>query len=231
MRRGYPSIVVHDNAKTFKATGMKLGFATHSTESKPILPMSPWWGGFYERPVHSVKLPLLTVAGKALLLFDELNNFMCENEMFINSRPLVYNSEDDVHESSTPFHLMYGRDIYKCEKVEPIDDKISCFDYSNHYKCLVNILSKYWNRSIKTYLQELRQHHIYRKEKAKSDINLCKGDVVLIMDDNKLQPRNSWKKGIIDEVIYGKDNQACGVKLISSSKLDYTHHVTDRYRR
>ena len=39
-RRGYPSIVVHDNAKTFKATGTKLCFATHSIESKPILPMS-----------------------------------------------------------------------------------------------------------------------------------------------------------------------------------------------
>ena len=37
------------------------------------------------------------------------------------------------------------------------------------------------------------------------------------MDDN-LQPRNSWKKGIIDEVIYGQDNQARGVKLITISK-------------
>ena len=39
----------------------------------------------------------------------------------------------------------------------------------------------------------------------------------MILDDN-LQPRNSWKKGIIDEVIYGKDNQARGVKLITISK-------------
>ena len=43
------------------------------------------------------------------------------------------------------------------------------------------------------------------------------GDIVLIMDDN-LQPRNSWKKGIINEVFYGKDNQTRGVKLISISK-------------
>ena len=53
--------------------------------------------------------------------------------MVINSRPLVYNSQDDLHESSTPFHLMYGRDISKWEKVEPIDDKVSCLHYSNRY--------------------------------------------------------------------------------------------------
>ena len=150
-RRGYPSNVVHDNAKPFKATGTKLFFAIHSTESKPILPMSPWWGGFYERFVRSVKLPLLKVAGKALLSFEDLNTFICEIEMVINSRPLVYNSEDDLHDSLTPFHLMYGRDISKFEKVEPIDDKISYMDYSNRYKYLVNILSNYWNRFVKTY--------------------------------------------------------------------------------
>ena len=81
----------------------------------------------------------------------------------------------------------------------------------------MNILNRYWNRFVRTYLQELRQHHIYRREKTRSNIKLYKGDVVLIIDDN-LQPRNSWKKGVIDEVIVGKDNQPRGVKLITISQ-------------
>ena len=43
------------------------------------------------------------------------------------------------------------------------------------------------------------------------------GDVVLIIDDN-LQPRNSWKKGVIDEEIVRKDNQPRGVELIAISQ-------------
>ena len=121
-----------------------------------------------------------------------------------------------LHEPLTPFHLMYGRDISKREKLEPIDGKISSLDYSNRFKYLLNILNRYWNRFVRTYLQELRQHHIYRKEKTRSNIKLYKGDV-LIIDDN-LQPRNSWKKGVIDEVIIGKDNQPRGVKLITISQ-------------
>ena len=216
-RRGYPRIVVHDNAKTFTAVGTKLFFATNAIKSKPILPLSPWWGGFYERLVRSVKLPLLKVAGKALLSFEELNTVICEIEMIINCRPLVYTSEDDLRETLTPFHLMYGRDISKREYFGPSNGDFLCADYSNRYRYLQKILNGCWNRFLRTYLQELRQHHIYRKDKTQSNVKLYKDDVVLLMDD-KLQSRNTWKKGIIDEVIYGKDSQPRGVKLSTISK-------------
>lgn len=65
----------------------------------------------YERLVRSVKLPLLKVVEKALLNFDELRTMLCKIEMAVNSRPLIYVSEDDLQNSLTPFHLIYGRDI------------------------------------------------------------------------------------------------------------------------
>ena len=43
---------------------------------------------------------------------------------------------------------------------------------------------------MRTYLKELRQHHIYRKDKTQSNVKLHKDDVVLLMDD-KLQSRNT----------------------------------------
>ena len=113
------------NAKTFTAVGTKLFFATNAIKSKPILPLSPWWGGFYERLVRSVKLPLLKVAGKALLSFEELNTVICEIEMIINCRPFVYTPEDDLHETFTPFHLMCGRDISKREYFGPSNGDFS----------------------------------------------------------------------------------------------------------
>ena len=76
------------------------------------------------------------MAGKALLTFEELNTFICEIKMVINSRPLVYNSEGDLQEPLTPFRLLYGRDISKREKFKPTDGKIS-LDYSNRCKYLL----------------------------------------------------------------------------------------------
>ena len=53
-----------------------------------ILPLSPWWGGFYERLVRTVKLCLKKTSGKSFVTFEELQTILCEIEMAINNRPL-----------------------------------------------------------------------------------------------------------------------------------------------
>ena len=55
-KRGMPDRVISDNFKTFKANEVKNYFVNHSVKQSFILPASPWWGGFYERLVRSVKL-------------------------------------------------------------------------------------------------------------------------------------------------------------------------------
>ena len=55
------------------------------------------------------------VVERALLSFEEVSNFICEIVMVLNNNPFVYNSEDDLHEALTPFHLMYGRDSSNSE--------------------------------------------------------------------------------------------------------------------
>ena len=124
------------------------------------MPASPRWGGFYKRLARSVTL----------------------------GRALVYTSSDDVHETLTQFHFMYGRFLinYKLknkrngfahesanipEMVRKLQDKINC----------------YWSSFSKCYLNELRQFHIYcRKKQSGSSCKLEIEEIVLNKEDFKV---------------------------------------------
>ena len=51
---------------------------------------APWWGGFFERLIRSVKNCLKKVVGNARLTMDELSMVIVEVEAVLNSRPLTY---------------------------------------------------------------------------------------------------------------------------------------------
>ena len=75
------------------------------------VPKSPWWGGFFERLVHSMKWCLKKTTGQAKLSYDELLTALVEVEMVLNSRPITYVSSDDMDEPITPSHLLVGQRI------------------------------------------------------------------------------------------------------------------------
>ena len=65
-RRGIPSSITSDNAKTFKSAKSELGklfkgqkvqgfVSRKGIKWNFILEMAPWWGGFYERMVQMIK--------------------------------------------------------------------------------------------------------------------------------------------------------------------------------
>ena len=110
-RRGIPDLVINDNFETFKSAEVKKLMTLQGVQQYFILPASPWWGGFYERLVRSVKGCLKKTLGKAFITFEELQTILCEIEVAINNRLLAYVSEDDLDEALTPFHLMHGRSI------------------------------------------------------------------------------------------------------------------------
>ena len=100
-RRGAPSLIVSDNAKTFQATEKALNKLVENSavrddldnlrvEWKFNLERAPWWGGFFERMVGSVKSCLRKVLGNARLTFDEMHTVLVEIEGTLNSRPLTY---------------------------------------------------------------------------------------------------------------------------------------------
>ena len=69
-RRGVPSIIISDNAKTFKSCSKEIETDTFhqcltnkQISWKFIVEKAPWWGGYWERLVRSVKFYLRKVVG------------------------------------------------------------------------------------------------------------------------------------------------------------------------
>ena len=65
-RKGYPDLVVHDNAKTFRSKEVKQFFVSKGVNQEFILASAPLWGGFYERLVRNVKSTLRKNVGKSV---------------------------------------------------------------------------------------------------------------------------------------------------------------------
>ncbi|XP_065658842.1 uncharacterized protein LOC136083375 [Hydra vulgaris] len=160
-RIGYPELIISDNFKTFKSKEVKIYMTKNDVKQKFILPASPWWGGFYERLVRSVKITLKKTIGKALLSYEELETILCKIESVINSRPLYYRSEDDTHKALTPYHLMFGRNIHnKLNEIYKLTE-----DVSRRTVFLKTAIFNFWKRFATSYLNELKQHHLYVKDK------------------------------------------------------------------
>ena len=82
-RRGLPSTIFTDNAKTYKAASREVTsiFKSKETERyfvnrgavwKYVIERAPWHGGFYERMVRSVKRCLKKTIGTRSVTFEEL---------------------------------------------------------------------------------------------------------------------------------------------------------------
>ena len=83
------SIILSDNAKTFKAANMELErcwrvFESDQTQTalsekkiqwKFIVERAPWWGGFYERLVKSVKTALGKIFCQSNVRFRSVNHY------------------------------------------------------------------------------------------------------------------------------------------------------------
>ncbi|XP_035220911.1 uncharacterized protein LOC118193853 [Stegodyphus dumicola] len=101
-RRGSCKVIYSDNAKNFRSTceiikGFKRikadpsvsDFLTSKEVTWKFIPeRSPWWGGFWERLMRSIKEPLKKILGRALLTFEELSTILTELECVLNNRPL-----------------------------------------------------------------------------------------------------------------------------------------------
>lgn len=117
-------MIYSDNALCFKHASRELRvvydtiwgsevvnyLSAHSITWKFSADRAPWWGGFWERMVRSVKENLRRALGRSLLDYGQMSTVLAEIEAIINSRPLTYSyPAPEEPEVLTPAHFLHGK--------------------------------------------------------------------------------------------------------------------------
>ena len=158
-RRGLPAVFYSDNAKTFVAAAHKLQhyFGHLAPKWNFIVPRSPWWGGWWERLIRSVKSSLRKTLGCRSLSRSELETTIHEVEACINSRPLTFvGDEPDIFNPLTPSHFLIGRPSgFQLEVKDDLPCNISSEDLSAREIVRQQQLDKFWITWSNDYLRNL----------------------------------------------------------------------------
>ena len=223
-RRGIPRKIVSDNSKTFKSACKEFegiqdgdigGFFTNRRLSG--VSKAPWWGGFFERLVRSVKRCLKKVIGHSRLSYDDLLTLVVEIEGTLNSRPLTFMAADDLEEPLTPSHLLTGHRVLglpdsSLPEVDPdfmaSTDRAHVASWMSHLNLL---LQHFWKRWSREYLTELRDAHRYSASPRGSYKEITIGDIVLVHDEK--HPRAFWKLRKVEKFIKGQDGNVRGAVI------------------
>ena len=123
-RRGIPSVMISDNAKVFQSASSVIKKVARAEEVNKymlnnqirwnfIVEKAPWWEGFWECLIGSVKRCLRKTVGRSTLTFEEMRTLLVEIKCMLDNRPLtyLYNEIEGVSQPLTPADFIYGRKI------------------------------------------------------------------------------------------------------------------------
>ena len=170
------------------------------------LSRAPWWGGQFERMVGLVKQALYKTIGHGNLQWRELQEIILDIETTLNTRPLSYCEEDVQLPLLTPNALLFGQPNLIPQR-EP--DSFESRDLRKRARYLRKCKDALWSRWSSEYLKALRERHNL-KHRPKEMV-LKRGDVVLIKGEQR--NRGTWKMGIVEKLIEGRDKIVRGVRL------------------
>ena len=203
-RRGVPNLMMSDNASCFRNEEVKLNeeLLHMQVKWKFIVEGSPWWGGFWERLVQTVKRSLRKILFRASVNYEELQTIIVEIEGIVNSRPLTYIYDDSVEEILTPSHLLLGRRLLS-KFEEDFDDgnEVDNTVLTKRMKHLKSLSESFWSRFKEEYLLELRAQHVQGNDPSRTPEI---GEIVVVEGKSK---RNSWKLGKIVSFLVGSDGR------------------------
>ena len=230
-RRGLPSTLMTDNAKTFKASAAEVKKVVHSEEIHRyltnrkvtwqfIVEKAPWWGGYWERMVGIVKRCLKKTIGRCTLTIEELSTVMIEIESTLNNRPLTYLYSDDegVSQVLTPAHLIYGRRLTTNPSSRQFEVMSTAKTLTRRVKYQFQLLSNFARQWQREYLLSLRERTI-NKSRGQQTQQIKVGDIVVLKED--CTSRCMWKLAKVLELLKGRDEmiRAAKVQLLSKDKI------------
>ena len=200
--------MISDNATTFKSASKEIEIiwskevqsflASRGITWQFIVERAPWWGGFWERLVRSVKIVLKKI---------EL-----EIEGVINTRPItyVYDDEESVSCALSPSQLIYGRRLGSSPNSQHYEIVSTNASLTKRAKRHKHILQQFTIRWRKEYLLNLRENSRVNSKRQKTE-ELSVGDVVIIKNDKT--NRNFWRLGKVVELISGDDGVVRAAKV------------------
>ena len=149
-----------------------------------IVEKAPWWGGFWERLVRSVKRCLRKTLGRSTLTFDELATVLVEIEATLNNRPLTYVCDDTegLSYALTPADLIYGDRLAKSPDGRQFEVTSTAKTLTRRCKyqfCLLNKFVKKWRQD---YLLNLQEKRVVGSKFQKSQ-QIKIGDVAILRED------------------------------------------------
>jgi len=205
-RRALPKTLYSDNAPTFKAAKslLEAHYGKEIVLWKNICPLSPNWGGWWERLVRSVKSSLKKTVGRSLITRKTLETILPEIEACVNSRPLTYIAEQS--KVLTPSHFLIGRGtpFDSCE-VDKFEQMVNLLERNQIEESITKQFWEFWKTE---YLRNLPP--LTHKSKKTSN-NLKTGSVVLIKNEKK--PRLIWSLGKVNKLFKGIDGRVRAVEL------------------
>jgi hypothetical protein len=179
----------------------------HRIQWKFIPPSAPWWGGWWERLIRSVKDLLKRMMGFRKLTAAELETCLCEAEYVINHRPLTFVTEDQEDlVPLTPAMFMYDLPMSDVPEAKMLKGSV----LDSKKRSLSQLLQELKDRFRKEYLGLLVQRG---KEKLTHDYKV--GDIVFVERDD--QKRIFWPMARIVELFPGKDGVARMARLKTKS--------------
>ncbi|XP_064475845.1 uncharacterized protein LOC135389743 [Ornithodoros turicata] len=237
-RRGIPRIVYSDNAKTFQKSNKelkKLWDVVSSATTKETIadwriqwrynaPYAPWWGGFYERLIRSVKVALKKTIGAKCLNEVELNTIIAEIEAVLNSRPITYVYENENEQPLSPAECLAGKRLVTIPDctAESLPENTAT-NLQRFWQQRTSSLKTFWERWYKEYLTELR--NFSTKSRGRQ---LHVDDLVIIRKENS--PRQRWPTGRIVRSFPGKDGRARVFEVQLPNKSTLVRPETLLYR-
>ncbi|XP_074629581.1 uncharacterized protein LOC141887214 [Acropora palmata] len=179
------------------------------------LERAPWWGGYFERLVQSLKRCLKKILKSAKVTSEELQTVLVEIEATLNSRPLTFVSSREIEEPLTPYHLLCGRRLLAMPDQEEIEiSQLNAEEGRGRVALLERLKDHFWIRWRNEYLLVLRNSHRLKTRDAEGQ-TVAVGDVVIVHEDGL--HRGLWKLGRVESLIKGKDGLVRGAVVKSTT--------------
>ena len=224
-RRGRLQVIYSDNGSTFKAADwiskvrkeekFHHYLAKHDIAWRFNLSRAPWWGGQFKRLIDVFKSAFRKAVGNGTLTWSELSDIVLDVEIAINGRPLSYLEDDVEMPMLTPSSMLHLQPT-QLPGLSP--HHLQETDLRKRAKYLLRCKEAMWSRWSKEYVRSLRERH--RRSGGEQTPHPSVGDVVIIQDESR--NRHSWKLGIVDELIVGRDG------IIRAAKMQAGKGVMER---